>query len=227
MAPVKRSAKDPGALQPKKFKQLKLDSMIRVSPLPTRAQGQTEEQKAPSVSSAASSLSQTEAGRASVTRVVRPSQASSDFDIAQISVEPRKQKQYLVHHLVAQRRLHNQGLEVGPGGLPLHGRGGEGRAEPLNQQNCLDIWFCLDTEEEWRDLGRELDEGWLEASSLLKRFIKPETFPPAAAMHKFLNEAVINHPQSLIRGEAFSALSYCLQTHPPGNRQTSLHMTRL
>ena len=36
-------------------------------------------------------------------------------------------------------------------------------------------------------------------------------------MHKFLYEGVINHPQSLVRGEAFSALCYCLQTHPPGN----------
>ena len=91
-------------------------------------------------------------------------------------------------------------------------------AEPLSIINCLDIWTCLDSEEDKRELGRQFDEGWLEASRLLKRFIKGNTFLPAAALHKFLNEAVINHEQALVRGEAFAALCHCLQTHPPGKK---------
>ena len=160
------------------------------------------------------------------------SETSSDptnthFDITKISQDPKKQKQYLVHHLVAQRRLHDLGLEVGPGGFLVLSRGVEVAAEPLSRQNCLDIWFCLDTDEELKELGRQVDQGWLEASSLLKKFIKADTFPPAAAMHKFLMEGVIRHPQSLVRGQVFSALCYCLQTHPPGNSQSAPHCTRL
>ena len=91
----------------------------------------------------------------------------------------------------------------------------------------LDIWFCLDTEEEWKELERKFDEGWLEASSLLKKFVKADTFPPAAALHKFLQEGVIKHAQSLVREQALSALCYCLQTHPPGNQQSTPRSTRL
>ena len=300
MAPVKRSAEDTVS-RPKKSKQLKLDTMITVSPLNKKQEKKgsvianlTDSQEIVTISSGSSQdsqNSQTEGQKPSVTRSVSRTPAlvrtstpktpalvrtstpktpalvrtsshrsfsqlfsqssvelsfsqdpdsqdsflseSSDptnthFEISKISKDPVKQKQYLVHHLVAQRRLHQLGLEVGPGGYPVHSRGGEVRAEPLSNRHCMDIWICLDTHlEEWKELGRQFDEGWLEASSLLKKFINVKTFPPAAAMHKFLNEAVINHPQYLIRGEAFSALSYCLQTHPPGNRQSSLHMTRL
>ena len=290
MAPVKRSAEDPGS-QPKKSKQLKLDTMITVSPL-AKKQEKKESVVADSqeiitissdssrdsqeiitissgssrdsqeISSGSSQNSQTEGQKPSVTRsvsrtpalvgtktlsLVRTSsqrsfsrlfpqgsfsqdpdsqnsflsessdQTKTQFDINKISQDPERQKQYLVHHLVAQRKLHNFGLEVGPRGFPVHSRGGEVRAEPLSKQHCMDIWICLDTKEEVEDLGRELDEGWLEASSLLKKFINVKTFPQAAAMHKFLHEGIINHPQSLVRGEAFSALCYCLQTHPPGN----------
>ena len=95
-------------------------------------------------------------------------------------------------------------------------------AEPLSVQHCLDIWTCLDTEEERRELDRDFDEGWLEASSLLKKFVTVKTFPPAAAMHKILNEGIINHPQSLVREEVFSALCYCLQIHPPGKETAAV-----
>ena len=93
------------------------------------------------------------------------------------------------------------------------------KAEPLSVQHCLDIWTCLDTEEEKRELGRELDEGWLEACSLTKKFINVKTFLPAAAMNKILNEGVIYHRESSVREEVFSALCYCLQIHPPGKEQ--------
>ena len=280
MAPVKRSAEDTVS-RPKKSKQLKLDTMITVSPLNKKQEKKgsvianlTDSQEIVTISSGSSQDSQnseTEGQKPSVTRSVSRTPAlvrtstpktpalvrtsshrsfsqlfsqssvelsfspdpdsqdsflseSSDptnthFEISKISKDPEKQKQYLVHHLVAQRRLHQLGLEVGPGGYPVHSRGGEVRAEPLSNRHCMDIWICLDTTvEEWKELGRQFDEGWLEASSLLKKFINVKTFPPAAAMHKFLNEGVIQHPQSLVRGEAFSALCYCLQTHPPGNQ---------
>ena len=44
MASLKRSATDPIS-QPKKCKQLKLDSMITVSPLPNRGRSQTEKEE--------------------------------------------------------------------------------------------------------------------------------------------------------------------------------------
>ena len=141
---------------------------------------------------------------------------NTHFDITKISKGPLKQKQYLVHHLVAQRRLHHFGLELGPGGLPLPPPPGQKGAKPLSSVNCLDIWTCLDSEEEKKELGRKMDEGWLEACSLLTKFIKGNTFLPAAALHKVLNEGVINHQEALIRGTAFAALCHCLQTHSPG-----------
>ena len=149
-------------------------------------------------------------------------QTNTHFDITKISEVPLKQKQYLVHHLVAQTRLHHLGLELGPGGLPLSLPPGQKGVEPLSSVNCLDIWTCLDSEEEKKELGREMDEGWLEACSLLTKFIKGNTFLPAAALHKVLNEGVINHQEALIRGTAFAALCHCLQTHPPGKQQLAV-----
>ena len=311
---MKRSAEDPGS-QPKKSKQLKLDTMITVSPVTARGPRPEEKEEkkgsvisissdsqesvtaisissdsqefvsASSGSSQGSQNSQTEpekgyklsraltstpktpnTGRLVRTssvnqRLVRTSSQTSTtsrrrlsqlfslssgelsfsqdpdsqdsfhsetggdptnthFDITKISENPLKQKQYLVHHLVAQTRLHYLGLELGPGGLPpsLPPPPGQKGAEPLSSVNCLDIWTCLDTEEEKQELGREIDEGWLDACSLLTKFIKGNTFLPAAALHKVLNEGIINHEEALIRGKAFAALCNCLQTHPPGKK---------
>ena len=92
-----------------------------------------------------------------------------------------------------------------------------GVAECLTVLNCKDIWTYLDSEEEKKDLGREHDEGWLEACRLLVKFVTPQSYPQAAALHKFLTEAVQRHGEALVRAEAYSTLLHCLVSHPPGN----------
>ena len=143
--------------------------------------------------------------------------AADTFSLNKIRSDPLKQKSYIAHNIAAQRRLRNHKLEVGPGSLPpvvKHRK--EVKAEPLSSLNCLDIWTCLETEEDIRELAREYDEGWLEACRLLVKFVTPETFPQAAAQHKFLTEAVLGHRESLVREEAYCSLLHCLASHPPG-----------
>ena len=140
---------------------------------------------------------------------------NSQFDINQISTDPKKQKQYLVHHLVAQRRLHDLRLEVRSASLPGI-TSPDQDAQPLSALKGRDIWTSLSTETEWRHLGTEHDDGWLEACSLLTKYVSPSTFPPAAAVHKVLTEAVMKHRQDVVRGEALRTLCHCLRTHPPG-----------
>ena len=91
----------------------------------------------------------------------------------------------------------------------------------MSSLNCLDIWTCLEKEEEIRDLDRQHDEGWLEACRLLVKFVTPERFPQAAAQHKFLTEAVQRHGESLVRETAYCSLLHCLATHPPGKSSVS------
>ena len=138
---------------------------------------------------------------------------TTHFDINQISQDPKRQKQYLVHHLTAQRRLLDQRLEVRPGSLVVL-PGTNREVEPLSSVNCQDIWFSLD--KEWREQSDGYNKGWLEATSLVMKFITPTIYLPAAACHKILNEAVINQDSHLVRGEALNALRHCLKTHPPG-----------
>ena len=144
------------------------------------------------------------------------------FTISEISSDPVRQKTCLAHKISAQRRLARHRLDVGPGSLPpVNNPGKEVEAKPLSSLNCMDIWFCLETEEEIRDLDRQYDQGWLEACRLLVKFVTPERFPQAAAQHKFLTEAVQRHGERLVRETAYCSLLHCLATHSPGKSSVS------
>ena len=85
MAPVKRSAEDP-ASQPKKSKQLKLDTMITVSPLTKKEEKKgsvvtnlSDSQEIITFSSGSTQNSQTEAQKPSVTRSVSSVSAAPEW----------------------------------------------------------------------------------------------------------------------------------------------------
>ena len=110
-------------------------------------------------------------------------------------------------------------LDVGHSALPVEVPTNTVTPYSLPSSMCANIWTCLDTEQELKDLDKEVDDSWLAALGLLIKVVNMNRFAPVAALHKVLEEALRDHKDSLVRT---NALSHCLDMHPPGPERPEL-----
>eukprot|EP00092_Neocalanus_flemingeri_P019112 GFUD01020702.1.p1 GENE.GFUD01020702.1~~GFUD01020702.1.p1 ORF type:complete len:1318 (+),score=442.38 GFUD01020702.1:70-3954(+) len=132
-----------------------------------------------------------------------------------VSDEPG-QKTFFCHNLLVQRRTLVSRLDVGHCALPRVSPRPTMTPSPLPASMCNNIWTCLDTEQELRELNKEVDESWLAALDLLTKVVNINRFAPVAALHKVLIEALRDHKDSLVRTSAHQALLHCVDMLPPG-----------
>lgn len=150
------------------------------------------------------------------------SEAGSDISstpvksVASLVSDEPGQKTFFCHNLLVQRRSLINRLDVGHCALPRVMPSSTTTPYTLPSSMCANIWTCLDTEQELKDLNKEVDDSWLAALSLLTKVVNMNRFAPVAALHKVLIEALRDHKDSLVRSSAYSALLHCLSMHPPG-----------
>jgi len=138
-----------------------------------------------------------------------------------VSDEPG-QKIFFCHNLLVQRRTLVHRLDVGHCALPVEVPTNTVTPYSLPSSMCANIWTCLDTEQELKDLDKEVDDSWLAALGLLIKVVNMNRFAPVAALHKVLEEALRDHKDSLVRTTALAALSHCLDMHPTGPERPEL-----
>jgi len=126
------------------------------------------------------------------------------------------QKLFFCHNLLVQRRNLVHRLDVGHCALPVEAHKHTVTPYPLPSSMCANIWTCLDSEQELKDLDKDVDESWLAALGLLIKVVNKNRFAPVAAMHKIMEEALRDHRDTLVRTTSLSALLHCLAMHPPG-----------
>ena len=114
---------------------------------------------------------------------------------------------------LCQRRTLVHRLDVGHSALPVEVPTNIVTPYSLPSSMCANIWTCLDTEQELKDLDKEVDDSWLAALGLLIKVVNKNRFAPVAALHKVLEEALRDHKDSLVRTNALAALS--LPGHAP------------
>jgi len=138
-----------------------------------------------------------------------------------VSDEPG-QKMNFCHNLLVQRRTLVHRIDVGHCALPVEIPQPTVTPYPLPSSMCANVWTCLDTEQELRDLDKEVDESWLAALSLLTKVVNRNRFAPVAAMHKVLEESLRDHKDTLVRTTSLTTLLHCLSMHPPGPERPEL-----
>ena len=138
-----------------------------------------------------------------------------------VSDEPG-QKMNFCHNLLVQRRTLIHRLDVGHCVLPVERPQHTVTPYPLPSSMCANIWTCLDTEQELRDLDKDVDESWLAALGLLTKVVNRNRFAPVAAMHKVMEESLRDHKDTLVRTASLTALLHCLTMHPPGPERPEL-----
>jgi len=126
------------------------------------------------------------------------------------------QKTFFCNNLLVQRRTLVHRLDVGVCALPIVMITPNTTPSPLPSSMCANLWTCLDTEQELKELNKEVDESWLAALTLLTKVVNMNRFAPVAALHKVLTEALRDHKDNLVRTSAHKALLHCLDMLPPG-----------
>merc|ERR1719508_12809 len=100
------------------------------------------------------------------------SEAGSDMatPVKSLSDQPG-QKTFFCHNLLVQRRTLVHRLDVGHCVLPRIMPSPIMTPFPLPPSMCSNIWTCLDSEEELKELNKEIDESWLAALKLLTKVV--------------------------------------------------------
>ncbi len=144
------------------------------------------------------------------------SHLNQKFDINTIDKDPNKQKLWLLTLMTAQRRLESHRLDVGCGSVPLKFPRSSETPSQLSPSMCQNMWICLESLEDQKDLEREIDIGWINACEFMVRAINDDVYLPSAAMHKIMMDAIRDHKDSEVRRIAFNSLMHCVNFHPPG-----------
>jgi len=86
---------------------------------------------------------------------------------------------------------------------------------PVSSAMCQNIWTCLDTREMKTELDLQQDEGWIAALDLVKKLVNHSRFLPVAALHRCMEEALVNHGEVKVRQTALTTLMHCFDCLPP------------
>merc|ERR1719234_2669251 len=73
---------------------------------------------------------------------------------------------------------------------------------PVSSAMCQNIWTCLDTREMKTELDLKQDEGWISALNRVKKLVNHSRFLPVAALHRCMEDALMNHGQVKVRQTA-------------------------
>jgi len=151
------------------------------------------------------------------------SDAGSDVSVSvsNVSDEPGK-KLLFCHNLLVQRRSLINRLDVGRCIKMNKPPSFKSSPDPLPASTCANIWTCLDSEQELKELDKDLDESWLTALDLLTKVVNVNRYAPVAAMHKIMEDAMRNHKDELVRTNAYKAFLHCLSLHTPGPSRPEL-----
>ena len=86
---------------------------------------------------------------------------------------------------------------------------------PVSSAMCQNIWTCLDTREMKTELDLQQDEGWIAALDLVKKLVNHSRFLPVAALHRCMEEALVNLGEVKVRHTALTTLMHCFDCLPP------------